>query len=229
MLEDGADILDIGAFSSRPGADIPSAKEEWERLSPAITLLGRAFPEARLSIDTVHSRTIENCLDTLGKKVIVNDISAGAMDSGMLPLAGRENLTYIAMHMKGTPATMNSLAEYDDVTLEVKSYFEKFALKAAENGIEDWILDPGFGFAKTTAQNYALIDGIPELLALGKPVLAGVSRKRMICEPLGITPEEAGKATQRVHRMLLEKGVSYLRVHDVAPTLATVKEFYCTR
>jgi dihydropteroate synthase len=224
MLSEGADIIDIGTASTRPGAGLMSEREEWKRLEPALLSIRKAFPRATLSIDTYNSGTIRKAYDSIGP-VIVNDISAGALDKGMLPLVGKLGLRYIAMHMRGTPMTMMGMTQYDDVVTAVKGYFWEFSGKARDNGIEDWILDPGFGFAKTVRQNYQLLSRLHELKDIGRPILAGVSRKSMIYKPLEITPEEALPATQVVHYKALEEGATLLRVHDVAEARRTVKLF----
>lgn len=220
MLEEGADFLDIGAFSSRPGADIPSPQEEWQRLAPALKAVKRDFPEADISIDTIHSETVLRAVDLAGP-LTVNDISAGRLDPMMLETVGRLGLPYIATHSKGTPRTMQGMADYRDIVTEVMDFFLEFGRIAAEHGITDWILDPGFGFAKTVEQNYELLNGMDRLKSMGRRILVGVSRKSMIYKPLGITPEEALAPTQIVHFIALEKGADILRVHDVAEAVRT--------
>ena len=222
LLEEGADILDLGACSTRPGAEQPSEKEEWRRLKPALEAIRKAFPKAKISVDTYRAGIVERTHDAIGP-FLVNDISAGQMDARMLPLVGRLGLPYVAMHMRGTPETMQQFTEYTDITEDVKAYFEAFAAKADDNGIRDWILDPGFGFAKTVEQNYELLRNLDRLQALGRPVLVGLSRKSMIYKPLGITPEEALAPTQVLHFVAMEKGADILRVHDVASAVNTVK------
>lgn len=224
LLSEGADILDIGAASTRPGAGIITEREEWKRLEDALKGIRKAFPDARISIDTYNSTTIRRAYDVIGP-VMVNDISAGALDKNMLSTVGKLGLEYIAVHMRGTPRTMMALATYDDVVSAVKGYFWEFSAKAQDAGIKDWILDPGFGFAKTSRQNFQLLSRLHELKDLGRPILAGVSRKSMIYKTLEITPEEALPATQVVHFKALEEGATLLRVHDVAEARRTVKLF----
>lgn len=227
MWAEGADVVDLGACSTRPGAAQPSPEEEWARLEPVLTQLAgervSSFPPA-LSIDTYRSGIVRRAFDLIGP-FMVNDISAGAMDSDMLETVGRLGLPYVAMHMRGTPETMQQLTSYEDIVAEVKAYFEDFASKAREAGIRDWILDPGFGFAKTLEQNYELLDGMDRLLSLERPILVGVSRKSMIYRLLGITPEDSLPATQVVHLAALERGASWLRVHDVAEAVRTARLF----
>ena len=224
LLSEGADYLDIGAASTRPGAGLLTEREEWKRLEEALTGIRKAFPEAKISIDTYNSGTIRRAYDTIGP-VMVNDISAGALDQNMIPTVGKLGLEYIAMHMRGTPRTMMAMATYDDVVTAVKGYFWEFSAKAEDAGIKDWILDPGFGFAKTVKQNYELLARLSELKDLGRPILAGMSRKSMAYKPLDITPEEALPATQVLNFKALEGGATWLRVHDVAETVRTVKVF----
>ena len=220
MLEEGADYLDLGACSSRPGSAQPSEKEEWRRLEKALKAIRESFPEARLSVDTYRAGIVERVYDSIGP-FLVNDISAGQLDARMLPTVGRLGLPYVAMHMRGTPETMQSLTAYAHIVEDVKAYFEEFGKKADENGIREWILDPGFGFAKTVEQNYQLLGGMDRLKTAGRRILVGVSRKSMIYKPLGITPEEALAPTQIVHFIALEKGADILRVHDVAEAVRT--------
>ncbi len=222
MLQEGADILDLGACSTRPGASQPSALEEWTRLEGSLKAIREAFPEAQLSIDTYRSFVVERAYDAVGP-LLVNDVSAGTLDAGMLPLVGALGLPYVAMHMRGTPETMQENTDYADITEEVAGYFEDFGRKAGEYGIEDWILDPGFGFAKTVQQNYELLRNLHRFKAFGRPVLVGLSRKSMVYKPLGITPEEALAPTQVLHFAALEKGADILRVHDVAEAVRTDK------
>jgi len=216
MLSEGADILDIGACSTRPGSVPVGADEEWRRLRPALLALREAFPDARFSVDTYWASVVERVYGAIGP-FLVNDISAGTLDPRMLPTAGRLGLPYVAMHMRGTPENMLSLTDYDDVVADVKAFFRAFALRASEAGITDWILDPGFGFAKTTSQNWELLLRLHELQDLGRPILVGLSRKSMIYKKFGLTPETALAPTQAAHRIAIREGAAILRVHDVAP------------
>jgi dihydropteroate synthase len=222
MLQEGADILDLGACSTRPGSRQPSEKEEWSRLESALKAIKKAFPEARLSVDTYRAGIVQRVYDSIGP-FLVNDISAGQLDSKMLPVVGRLGLPYVAMHMRGTPETMQGLTSYTDIVEDVKAYFTEFGKKADENGIRDWILDPGFGFAKTVEQNYQLLAHLDRLKSAGRKILVGVSRKSMIYKLLGITPEATLAPTQVIHYIALEKGADILRVHDVAEAVHTVR------
>ena len=154
---------------------------------------------------------------------MVNDISAGAMDPEMLTTVGRLGLPYVAMHMRGTPETMQQFTDYGDIVADVKAYFREFSIKAQDAGIQDWLLDPGFGFAKTLEQNYELLHRMAELQELNRPILVGISRKSMIYKLLGITPEDALSATQVVHFAALERGATWLRVHDVPEAVQTAR------
>ncbi len=226
MIDEGATIIDIGACSTRPGSDPVGEEEEWRRLSPALDAIRSAFPDAAISIDTYWASVVERAWDRIGE-FIVNDISSGEDDPGMLDTAGRLGLRYIAMHKRGTPKTMQSLCGYDDVTEDVLRYFNEFAGKAEKAGIRDWIIDPGFGFAKTIEQNYQMLR---ELEKFSGPVggarhkvLVGVSRKSMVFRLFGITPEESLPQTQVLHLAALQNGADILRVHDVAEAARTVE------
>ena len=242
MWADGADVVDLGACSTRPGAPQPSLEEEWARLEPVLLEMagyalsgdsgplplsgggqapGREFPP--ISIDTYRAEIVRRAYETIGP-FLVNDISAGGMDPEMLETVGRLGLPYVAMHMRGTPETMQGLTDYDDVVEEVLRYFRDFEKKAADAGIREWILDPGFGFAKTVEQNYELLRRLREITqAFDRPVLVGLSRKSMIYKVLGITPEEAMPATQVLNMAALERGATWLRVHDVALAVQTAR------
>ena len=222
MLEEGADIIDIGACSTRPGSQAVGAEEEWRRLGPFLQEVRKHFGEIRISVDTYWASVVEKAYDTIGP-FIVNDISAGEDDPQMLPAVGRLGLEYVAMHKRGNPQTMQSLCQYEDVVEDVLEYFRKFGERAEQYGIRNWILDPGFGFAKTIEQNYQLLAHLDRFSALGRPVLVGVSRKSMIYRLLDITPEEALPQTQVLHYAALERGASILRVHDVAEAVRTVR------
>ena len=230
LLEEGADIIDIGACSTRPGALQIGPDEEWRRLEPVLRALAGEFPSARISIDTYWSSVVERAYGLIGS-FTVNDISAGEDDPKMLPLVGKLGLPYIAMHQKGTPGTMQSLCSYppshreglSDVSCAVSDYFDAFALRAKEYGITDWVMDPGFGFAKDLEQNWTLMREMDKILKPGHKTLVGVSRKSMIYRMFGITPEESLPATQALHMAALDKGADILRVHDVAEAVRTVR------
>lgn len=230
LVSDGADIIDIGACSSRPGSVPVGADCEWERLEPVLKEVKASFPGLRISIDTYWASVVEKAYSLIGD-FIVNDISAGEDDPLMLSTVGRLGLEYIAMHKRGTSVSMSSLVDYDDVTSEVIRYFRDFAIKADNAGITEWILDPGFGFAKTVEQNYRLLADLPEIAAalrengLAPRILVGVSRKSMIYKPLDSSPADVLPATQAVHMAALMKGADILRVHDVKEARQTVSLF----
>ena len=220
QLLSGADIIDVGGVSTRPGAPDVSEDEEWGRLEPFLSSLPG---DVSLSIDTFRSGIVRKAHAILGRRFIVNDISAGEDDPAMLDTVASLSLGYVAMHKRGNPRTMQSMCDYgDDITSAVLDYFDSFAQRARSAGVEDWILDPGFGFAKTVEQNYELLRNLGQFRRFGRPVLVGVSRKSMICKPLGITHEEALSATQVVHLHALKCGADILRVHDVREARQTV-------
>lgn len=221
LLDEGATIVDIGACSTRPGASPLGPDEEWRRLKEVLIPLREAFPNARFSVDTYWSEVVSRTYDLIGD-FIVNDISAGEDDPDMLPVVGNLSLKYVAMHKRGDSLTMQSLTDYGDVVGEVLSYFKQFAEKTLQYGIKDWVLDPGFGFAKTIGQNYEMMARLSEFKTLGRPVLVGVSRKSMIYKLLGISAEESLPATQVLHMKALQQGADILRVHDVAEAARTV-------
>lgn len=221
MLEQGAVFLDVGAQSTRPGAEDVGAAEEQERLLPAIHAILHHYPEALLSVDTFHAAVAEKCI--LAGAAIINDISAGDMDPQMLPTAASLQVPYVAMHMQGTPATMQQDPQYEDVTQEVLDYFIRKVNQCREAGIKDVIIDPGFGFGKTLAHNHILLQQLDLLHIAGAPLLAGVSRKSMIYRLLGGTPADALNGTTVLHTMALQKGAAMLRVHDVKEAVECVR------
>lgn len=222
----GASIIDVGGYSSRPGADEVSPGEELRRVSLGVETVRRIAPHIAVSVDTFRSEVVAQIVERFGA-VIVNDISAGELDADMISTVARLDVPYIAMHMRGTPQTMQSQTGYDDIAAEVTAYFAARSAQFLAAGIrrENIVLDPGFGFAKTTEQNYALLAGLPKLCALGFPVLAGVSRKSMIWRVLGTTPAEALAGSVALGWECLRQGASILRVHDVREAADTVKIF----
>lgn len=213
MLQAGADILDLGAQSTRPGAGMVGEAEEAARLIPAVAAIAEHFPEALISADTFRASVARAAADAGAG--IINDISAGEDDPEMLATVAALKLPYIAMHKQGVPATMQENPQYQDVVAEVLAYFAQKIAALAALGIHDVWIDPGFGFGKTTAHNYQLLNALDDFQVLGKPVLAGVSRKGMIWRTLGITPDEALNGSTVLHTVALMKGASILRVHDV--------------
>ncbi len=224
-ISDGASILDIGACSTGPGTPPVGAEEEWRRLSSALPEIRKEFPGVQISVDTYWSSVVEKTFDAIGP-FLVNDISAGEADRDMLTVTGRLALPYVAMHMRGDSMTMQKMTDYPEgIVKAVEDYFKAFAEKADKAGIRDWILDPGFGFAKTVDQNYELFRAIDRFKSFSKPILVGISRKSMIYRLFGITPEEALPATQALHLAALQKGADILRVHDVAEAARTVEVY----
>lgn len=221
MLSEGADIIDIGACSTRPGSEGVGADEEWRRLSPVLEAVRKEYPDTRISVDTYWSSVVRRTHDLIGD-FIVNDISAGEDDPDMLSAVGGLGLQYIAMHKRGNPATMQQLCSYRNVTEEVIGYFRRFGEKAGKAGISEWILDPGFGFAKTVEQNWQMLRELGKFSILGRKILVGVSRKSMVYRLFGITPEESLPQTQVLHFSALDSGADILRVHDVAEAARTV-------
>lgn len=221
LIEEGADIIDLGACSTRPGSLPVGEEEEWRRLEPVLKAAKERWPRIVLSIDTYWSSVVRKAYSLVGD-FIVNDITAGAGDPQMLSVAAELGLTYVAMHMRGTPEIMQSMTEYDDVTSDLLKYFAEFSIKSEKIGLKSWVLDPGFGFAKTIGQNYELIRNLAEFNRFGRPVLVGVSRKSMIYKRFNITPEESLPATQVLHLQSLINGASILRVHDVAEARRTI-------
>jgi len=221
MLEEGATFLDIGGYSSRPGAEEVSETEELKRVLPAIAGILNQFPEALISIDTFRSKVVKEAIE-LGA-TLVNDISGGGLDAEMFSEVGKLKVPYILMHMRGTPQTMNGLTNYDNITKTVIKYFsEKLALARAA-GMNDIIVDPGFGFAKTKEQSFELLSNLELLEQLDVPYLVGVSRKSMIYKTLETTSEKALNGTTTLHAVALLKGASMLRVHDVAEAVESIK------
>jgi dihydropteroate synthase len=221
MLAHGAAFLDLGAYSSRPGADDISVQEETDRLLPVVEALVAKFPDAVLSIDTFRAMVAEVAVKAGAH--IINDISGGQLDENMFSTVARLQVPYILMHMKGNPKTMNSLASYDDVFNEVLDYFVERYQQLKNLGVKDVVLDPGFGFAKKPEHGYALLNRLDEFKRLGLPILAGVSRKKMIYGLLGITAAEALNGTTVLNTIALTKGADILRVHDVRPAVEAVK------
>lgn len=213
MLRDGATFIDIGAYSSKPSAEFVSEKEEIERILPVIELILKHFPETLLSIDTFRSEVAKISIEN--GAAIINDISAGELDEKMFDMMAHYNVPYIMMHMRGNPQTMQSLTQYDDIVKEMLFYFSEKVKKARSLGINDLILDPGFGFAKTIDQNYEVLEKMELFNLLEVPILAGVSRKSMIYKTLNNSAQEALNGTTVINTIALTKGAKILRVHDV--------------
>lgn len=222
MRRDGADIIDIGGFSSRPGASDVSPEEEYNRLAGGLEAVRIEWPEAIVSVDTFRSEVARRCVEEWNV-AIVNDIGGGTLDPDMWNTVAELGVTYVLMHMRGTPATMTGLTDYGDVTAEVLSDLAFKLAELREAGVADVIIDPGFGFAKTVEQNYRLLADLREFRVLGAPLLAGLSRKTMIWKTLGVTADEARDGTIALDTVALMNGADILRVHDVRPAVETIK------
>lgn len=220
MLAEGADFIDIGAYSSKPSAEFVTEQEETERIVPVIELILKHFPNALLSIDTFRAEVAKASIES--GSAIINDISAGELDDKIFDVIARYNVPYIMMHMRGNPQTMQSLTQYNDIVKEMLFYFSEKVQKARSMGINDLIVDPGFGFAKTTDQNYEVMQKMELFNLLELPVLAGISRKSMIYKTLNSTPQEALNGTTFLNTIALTKGAKILRVHDVKEAVECV-------
>lgn len=221
MIEDGASIIDIGAVSTRPGALHVSEEDEIARLLPALTLLTSTFPETVFSVDTYRSNVVK--LTAEAGAGIINDISGGRMDAGLIKTVADTGLPYILMHMQGTPEDMQKNPVYENVTDEICRYFEENILSLNTSGIRQVILDPGFGFGKSMEHNYRLLRELSIFKQYNLPVLVGISRKSMIYKLLDISPEEALTSTSALHMIALLNGADILRVHDVKEAVQVVK------
>lgn len=222
---EGATILDVGGYSSRPNAKELSVEEEWSRVRMSLSVISRVASDAIVSVDTFRSEVARRAVEEFGE-LIVNDISSGELDDRMVDVVAEYDLPYIIMHMRGTPQTMQSQTEYKDgVVCEVCRYFEQRISELSTRGITKLVLDPGFGFAKTLEQNYELLGGLDRLCAMGYPILAGVSRKSMIYKLLDVAPAEALNGTTALHWEALRQGATILRVHDTREAVEVVKIF----
>ncbi|WP_299556283.1 dihydropteroate synthase [Seonamhaeicola sp.] len=221
MLNEGATFIDVGAYSSRPGADFVSEADELKRIVPIVTLILKHFPETLLSIDTFRSEVAKQCMDA--GAALINDISAGKLDDHMLQTIADLQVPYIMMHMRGNPQTMQQQTDYNDLVKDLLFYFSERLAAAKSLGIIDMIVDPGFGFSKTLEQNYELLNKLELFDMLDKPVLVGISRKSMIYKLLDTKPGNALNATTVLNTVALQKGASILRVHDVKEAVECIK------
>ncbi len=221
MLAEGAATIDIGAMSSRPGAEIVDVEEELLRITPVVKLINKEFPDAILSIDTVHSKVAKECVD-LGARMI-NDISGGRIDESMWQMVSKLKVPFIAMHMKGLPKNMQNLGFEESNLSDVLAFFVEIKRKAEELEIKDLIIDPGFGFGKSMKQNYQILKGLEVLKILEAPLLIGLSRKSMIYKYLEITPDLALNGTSALHMLALQNGANMLRVHDVKEAAEVIR------
>ena len=221
MLKEGATFIDIGAYSSKPNAELVSEEEELNRIIPVVKTLIKEFPEALLSIDTFRSTVAQECINN--GAALINDISAGSLDEKMMEVIASNNVPYIMMHLRGTPQTMQDQTNYEHIINEILTYFSDKVNKARSLGINDLIIDPGFGFAKTTDQNYEILSNLEQFKMLELPILAGVSRKSMIYKTLDTSPEEALNGTTVLNTIAITKGATIIRVHDVKEAMECVK------
>ena len=228
MKRDGADIIDIGGASSRPGAQSVSASEEWSRVEPVLNGLLDSAPEMNISIDTYRAEVARKAVKA--GAVLINDISAGSLDPELLYAVGEANVPYVLMHMLGRPDNMQIDPRYGDVVSEVKAWFKMKISELSQAGVKDVILDPGFGFGKRQEDNYALLNNLCEFSELDLPILVGTSRKSMIYNALDCQPSEALNGTTATHAWALERGASLLRVHDVreAREVVVLHHHLCT-
>ena len=222
LIAEGADVLDIGACSTRPGSQSVDAQGEMERLQWALSIIRREAPGVILSVDTYRADVARRCVEDWGVDII-NDISGGTLDDAMFKTVAQLHVPYVLMHMRGTPDTMSSLTDYDNVTADVLEWMARRIDDMRQMGVADIIADPGFGFAKTVEQNYELLARLEAFHALNAPLLVGVSRKRMIYTPLDCTADEALNGTTIVNTLALERGAHILRVHDVRAAVEAVK------
>jgi len=223
MLLDGATFIDIGAYSSKPNAEFVSKQEEISRIIPVVNLILKHFPETIISIDTFRSEVAKATIES--GAAIINDIAAGNLDDKMLEVTGKYNVPYIMMHMRGTPQTMQTLTNYDDIVKEMLFYFSEKVAIARSFGINDLIIDPGFGFAKTITQNYEVFQKMELFNILELPLLVGISRKSMIYKTLETTIENALNGTTVLNTLALSKGAKIIRVHDVKEAVECVTLF----
>lgn len=221
MVLAGAKILDIGGYSSRPGAEEVTEEEELTRVIPVIKSIKKRHPDTLLSIDTFRSRVAKEGVESGAD--IVNDISGGELDWDMIPMVGRLDVPYICMHMRGSPKTMDTLTEYDNLENEILLYFNRKVAACKKAGIKDVIVDPGIGFSKTLAQNYRIIRNISYFNTINAPVLVGLSRKSMIYKLLGTSQEDALNGTTALNMVSLMNGAKILRVHDVKEAVESIK------
>ena len=221
MLSEGADFIDIGAYSSKPSAEFVSEEEEIKRLVPIVKSLVETFPNIILSVDTFRAQVAKASLEN--GVAMVNDIAAGLLDDKMLETVAELKVPYIMMHMRGNPQTMQSLTDYKDIVKEMIFYFSERIQKARSFGISDIVIDPGFGFAKTLEQNYEVLHKMELFSILELPILVGVSRKSMIYKVLENSPQEALNGTSVLNTIALQKGAKILRVHDVNEAVECIK------
>lgn len=221
MLSEGATFIDIGAYSSKPSAEFVSEEEEIQRLIPTIQLVLKYFPETLISVDTFRGKVAKTGIEN--GACIINDISAGSLDATMMETVAKLQVPYVMMHMKGNPKTMQSLANYENITKEMLFYFSKKVARARSLGINDLLIDLGFGFAKTKEQNFEVMNNLELFQMLELPILVGISRKSMIYKTLETSADFALNGTTVLNTIALQKGANILRVHDVKEAMETIK------
>jgi dihydropteroate synthase len=222
ILHEGGQLIDVGGYSSRPDAADVSPEEETERLAFALNILNRHYPDAIVSVDTFRAGVARRCVEEYGA-AIINDISGGELDAGMFQTVAGLQVPYILMHMRGTPQTMQQFTGYDDLIVDIRKYFADKVYRLEQMGVNDIILDPGFGFSKTIGQNYQLMRRLDDFGIFGFPLLVGISRKAMIYKYLGTTPSESLNGTSILNTLALLNGADILRVHDVKEAVEVVK------
>lgn len=221
LINEGADFVDIGAYSSKPGADFVSEKEEINRLIPIVRLIHNTFPDTPISIDSFRSKVIKKSIQAGG--ALVNDISAGQLDPMMFETVGKLGVPYVMMHMRGTPQTMQQMTTYSDIIKDIYYYFSERICQAKKHQINDLIIDLGFGFSKTLEQNFKLLNSLEFYTNLNLPVLVGISRKSMIYKTLDTGPDNALNGTSALNMVALNNGAKILRVHDVKEAMECIK------
>lgn len=226
MLQEGASLIDIGGYSSRPGAEDIDTEEEKKRVVESIKSVSKTFPEAYISVDTFRASVAREAVEA--GACVVNDISGGTLDDCMFETVAQLGVPYVLMHIQGTPQTMTQHTSYNDILLDVLDYFQRKIAQLRALGVVDIIIDPGFGFAKTPAHSYELLRQLASFQVLNLPILAGLSRKSMIYRKLGITPQEALNGTTVLNTMALMNGARILRVHDVKEAIETIKLYKLT-
>ena len=224
IIEEGGDIIDVGAYSSRPGAEDVSEEEEIARLRSVLPAIREQYPDAIISVDTFRSKVARYVVEECGADII-NDIMGGEGDTDMFKTIAELKVPYILMHMRGTPQTMQEKTEYDNIMVEMIEYFSEKIEKLRLLGVCDVILDPGFGFAKSLEQNYNIVKNLSDIAQIKLPLLVGVSRKSMIYRPLNVSPTESLIGTVALNTLALTKGADILRVHDVKECVETIKIF----
>lgn len=221
MVHDGVSIIDIGGATTKPGSALINIDEELGRVLPVVAAINQRFPGIWISVDTYHAKVAREAVNA--GAYIINDVSSGMFDADMLTTVGALKVPYIAMHMQGTPETMQINPQYDDVVTEVRNYLYDVMNQCQEHGITDIILDPGFGFGKTVEHNFSLLRNLHTFRMAGQPILAGISRKSMICKTLNVSPDHALNGTTALHMVALQQGASILRAHDVKEAMEVIQ------